>query len=252
MRFVPGAFRDAIQVGGFEVGVSRGEVVVPMPRGIGRTVFPALLETGLLRCIAMAGGVPLHATAFTVGGAGVLALGASGGGKSTLASIALSAGGQVVSDDSLIAGLHQGTPVVTAWRRDLFLRKTTLKVLPPRLARAARRTRFVDGMRWVLRRGQLGERVVDAVAPNRLWVISVDRRLRQSRVARIPQAQIVAEIMKATSLVNFSARYPDQRTQLLATVVRLASSGDALRILLGRDLLEQPRATLDRLLGHDG
>ena len=224
-----------------------------MPTGNSRTVFPALLETGLLRCIAMAGGVPLHAVAFALGDVRVLALGASGGGKSTLASIALAASGQVVSDDALIAGLHQGTSVVTAWRRDLFLRKTTLKVLPPRLVRAATRTRVVDGsMRWVLTRGQLGEQVMDALVPNRLWVVSVDRRLRRSRVARIPQAQIVAAIMKATSLVNFSARYPEQRTRLLATVIRLASSGGAFRIALGRDLLKQPRATLDRLLANDG
>jgi hypothetical protein len=71
-------------------------------------------------------------------------------------------------------------------------------------------------------------------------------------VVQIPQAEIVAAVMKATSLLNFSERYPDQRKRLLATVVRLASSGGAFRIALGRDLLEQPQATLDRLLAHDG
>lgn len=248
-RFAPGDGWDRIRIGGVTLRVSRdgsGCVILPRVRPAG--LAASLIETALLRCVAMSGGVSVHGTAFCLGEARVLALAPSGGGKSTLASLALAAGGMVVSDDALLAGVHDGEPVVTAWRRSLFLRQGTIPLLPGRLRRIARRKRFVDGVRWVLDRTSLGEQTIDAVAPNRLWLVSVDRRRRESLVTPLPQAHVVAALMKATSLLNFSCRYPEQRRLLFDVVIRLASSGPAFRVALGHDLLETPAAALERLV----
>ena len=110
------------------------------------------------------------------------------------------------------------------------------------------RKRFVDGVRWVIDRTRLGDQAIDAVAPNRLWLVSVDRRRSESLVTRVPQAHVVAALMKSTSLLNLSSRYPEQRTLLFDVVTRLASSGSAFRVALGHDLIGTPAAAFDRLL----
>ena len=106
--------------------------------------------------------------------------------------------------------------------------------------------------RWILPREECPEAFVDTLKPEVLWLLSIDRRLKKSRIEEVPQARSLAELMRGTSSVFLSSRYPVERSRLMPVLAGLASSCRAHRVRLGRDLLDDPGRAMERLLDASG
>jgi hypothetical protein len=87
-------------------------------------VLPVLLSGNLLAFVlAMAGEAVLHASAVQVGGAALGFIGASGMGKSTMATLLCASGARLITDDVLRLDLARATPTCALGATELRLRK---------------------------------------------------------------------------------------------------------------------------------
>lgn len=87
----------------------------------------ATFELAAAIAFARQGAAVLHCCAFAINGRGVLAVGPSGVGKSTLALAAIQAGGRVVSDDLALVFMHENKPNARWLRSDLSFRLDTIE-----------------------------------------------------------------------------------------------------------------------------
>jgi hypothetical protein len=200
-----------------------------------------LVDLGINHLLARQGLATLHGCAFTVGGVSVLGLGESFSGKTTAAVAAMRAGGQVVSDDSVLAVPGDGRSVALLPVRSYgWLRGRTREIVPRELVE-----RMVAGdeggvPRWVLSREDGGEGFVDRSAPNLVWVLSVDRRRWSSSVEPIDHGQVFAALIRASSPLFLSRHCPEIRDRLVPVFRDLCAQCRGYRVRLGRRLLEDP------------
>jgi hypothetical protein len=97
--------------------------VHPVP-GADPELVPVLVSGTLLALVlALRGETVLHASAVDVGGAALAFVGASGMGKSTMATLMCSAGARLVTDDVLRVDLTGSTPTCSLGATELRLRK---------------------------------------------------------------------------------------------------------------------------------
>lgn len=164
---------------------------------VGPDVVPVLLPGTVMAVRLMLDGhLVLHASAVARGGAALGVVGASGGGKSTLAALGVLAGLDLVTDDVLRVDLAAPAPRV--WPG------ATAARLRPAVRRVARRfgadaARTVDG-RFVAR----ADRVV--TQPQRLAALvlpSLDRRERGVRVERLDPADALQRLVLAPRVVGW-------------------------------------------------
>jgi hypothetical protein len=154
----------------------------------------------------------------------------------------------VVSDDLLLAGVDaDGSAAVTPSRRDLGFRDDTRPVLTTQLRQRLVRETDGEDTRWVLRRISSSRWFVDLITPRAVWAVSVDRRLNHSRAVPISQAQTLAALIASTSALFLGPGFATERSALLPMLTSLARVTEGFRIRLGRDLLHDSTAALDRL-----
>lgn len=208
-----------------------------------------VLGAALTHALALSGRVPVHGLAAEVDGLGVLALGDSKAGKSTLALAILHAGGRVVSDDFLLATSVAGCPVFAPLRPDLYIREGSYGLIPAPL-----RARFLaDGAgpgRLVLRRHAAPGAFVARVSPAVVWVLDQARGARDFEVAEMSQAEALGSLVRAGSPLFVSGRYQVERAALLPRFGEVAQSARPFGVRLGPGLLRSPGTVVRQLLSR--
>jgi hypothetical protein len=231
----------------------RAEALVEWAEGamhVDGFVAMALLEAAMSHALALRGHVVNHAAAFEIDGAGLLAVGRTRSGKSTLSSAVLAAGGAVVSDDSVILGLDGGgNPSAGALRRDLWLRDGSEELLP-----AAMRTRLWEvssfgERRWGLARADFPASFRTSVQPRAIVLLRRDLRIRGYALRRVSAGDGLARLILASSALFLSGRYPLERGRCMQCLVELANGAPCFEVRMGRALVEDPVATVRRLAG---
>lgn len=197
---------------------------------------------------ARQGGAIVHGAAFELDHRAVLTLGLSRAGKSTLSALALRAGAQVVSDDTLLVGQDRdGHTRVEALREEMYLREPTQTLLPAALQANLQPTLLSGEHRWMLDRSMAAS-FTRGIRPTLVLSTRVDRRLAVTRIQPMAKTDVLAELIRAASPLFLSLRYPVERAAMLPVLMNLALRAPGFRIRLGRDLFAAPDATFQRLL----
>ncbi len=159
------------------------------------------------------------------------------------------AGGRVVSDDVVLAvpgedGVYSLLPV----RSYGWLRGKTREIIPAEL-----RDKMVESAengqpRWTLNREDGGDRFIEKSTPDVVWVQSVDRRLKESRIEPIDHGQVFAALIRASSPLYLSRHCPEIRDKLIPVFRSLCEQCRGFRVRLGRRLLEDPVGEMERLI----
>lgn len=242
-----------VRHGGGRLRLRSGSPVnVEVPLGLSaeeaRRITLPLLRAALFRALGEHGFSVLHAGAFEIGGRGFVVVGESGAGKTTLAMIALRAGGRVVSDDSLLAGvLPGGGAGVAAFRRDAVLRDAGERLVPSTFVDRLYRASFEGVERAVLRRAAVPHAFTAVTTPGVLFLPRVDRRRRITHLVRAGAAEGLAALIAASSPAFLAPELGSLRARLLPALVRIAGACAVYRVALGRDLLTDPDAVASRL-----
>jgi hypothetical protein len=208
-----------------------------------------LLEIAMSHALAMRGYVVNHAAAIEIDGTALLAVGPTHAGKSTLSAAALAAGGAVVSDDSVILGLDgEGAPSAGALRRDLWLRDGSVDLLPEALRDRLWETASFGERRWGLERAAFPEIFRTRILPRAIVLLRRDLRVRGFALRRVSSADGLAGLILASSALFLSGRYPVERERCMPGLLALANSAPCFEVRMGRALIEEPAATVQRLV----
>lgn len=211
--------------------------------------FNDLIGAAPAHAMALAGRVPLHGMAAEIDGVGVLALGQSMAGKSTLALALFHAGGRVVSDDLLMVGPGPDRAEVRALRRDLHVREGSFGLIPAEL-----RERFsTDGAgpgRLVLRQNNAPERFASAITPHLLWFLDGVGGVSPVETQEISNAAALAVMIAATSPLFVSGRYREERSRIMPALTALVAPARCSSVRLGPGLLQSPGIVVRELLAR--
>ncbi|MEE4273107.1 MAG: hypothetical protein V2I67_15650 [Thermoanaerobaculales bacterium] len=208
-----------------------------------------LIDCGIGHVLARQGLACFHGCGFELGGTGVFGLGDSFSGKTTVSVAAMRAGGRVVSDDAVLLAPTSGGELAIAPTRSFgWLRGRTVEIATDELRDKMQSGQENGQPRWVLRREDGGEGFVDRAIPNVIWVQSVDRRLKQSRIEAIDQSQVFAALIRASSPLFLSRHCPEIRDRLIPVFQRLCSQCRGYRVRLAPRLLEAPVDEMRRLV----
>ena len=221
------------------------------PPSTGSSTAPLSLLMSVAFCHALSRvGIPaFHGSAFTVNDRSVLAVGPSGTGKSTLAAVAIRLGGQVVSDDALLAvPVDGGSPRLLPSRTFLGFREQSVSLLPDTVGGQLHQFRDPSEDRWILWRPRNSDLFLKWCTPDALWSVSVDRRLAKTRIEAATQGEALAALICATSPLYLSSAFPDARRLQLPVLMAIAQGARASTIRLGRDLMDDPQGVLEHLL----
>lgn len=211
------------------------------------------LDYSLGQSAVFQGATVFHGTCVVSSELGVLALGSTRSGKSTLAAAAVRSGWRLVSDDLVLAGKNaSGRFLVRSLSPDLVLRADSLGVLAPEVAPDLRQVRSPWETKWTLARDGHAGAFQDAALPDVLWALRLDRRLQASRVRRLSQAEALAALIKGTNSLFLSERFPFERALLLPLLREMAETLPAFQVTLGRRLLREPEDELRRLVASTG
>ncbi len=224
------------------VDLTAEEVVIELQHAAeARDAGAALLaqtKVALLRCLASAGALALHAAAFEVGEDGWLCAGASNTGKSTLATLAIRQGGRIVSDDSLLVWRQAETIQVAPLRRDVHLRSATAIILPPEHGRCSAETS--PGARVTLTRADMPTVFTPRLIPQKLLLCRIDRRRGRTRVRRISQGEALGGLILATSPAYLARQFPALHRATWAVLEQLVRTVESFHVDLGREVMEDP------------
>jgi hypothetical protein len=214
-----------------------------------RFEFDLLVDVGVNHLLARQGLPVLHSCGFEFDGVGVLGLGESFSGKTTVSVAAMRAGGRVVSDDAVLVvpgdgGVYSLLPV----RSYGWLRGKTLDIVPSELHDRMVESDENGQPRWVLDREAGGEGFVDRNTPDVIWVQSVDRRLKESRIEPVDQGQVFAALIRASSPLYLSRHCPEIRDKLIPVFQQLCAQCRGFRVRLAPRLLEDPEGEMAMLI----
>jgi hypothetical protein len=208
-----------------------------------------LVDVAINHLLARQGRPVLHACAFELGGTGIVGLGESFAGKTTVAMAAMRAGGRVISDDLVLASpASTGRIALFPLRTFGWLRGKTRDIVPHELREKMRETEEGGEPRWVLSREHGGRGFIGRSEVQVMWVLSVDRRLKESRIAEIDQGKTFAALIRASSPVFLSRHCPEERDALIQVLRALSETCRSFRVRLGRRLLDDPEAEMARLI----
>ncbi len=212
-------------------------------------VLTTQLEMAMSHALAMQGLVVNHAASFEVDGTALLAVGPTHAGKSTLCGAALAAGGAVVSDDSVILGLDAGgAPSVGALRRDLWIRDGSVELLPKPLRAQLWETSSFGERRWGLERAAFPEVFRTRAQPQAIVLLHRDLRVRGFALRRVSSAKGLVGLILASSALFLSGRYKQERERCMPGLLALTNSAPCFELQMGRALVEEPAATVRRLV----
>jgi len=235
VRLAPGRAEAVVEWAGAETAVDN-------------FVATTLLETALIHALAMGGYVVNHAAALAFGGADLLVIGPSRAGKSTLSAAVLAAGGAVVSDDSVILGIDgDGAPSAGALRRDLWLREGSVDLLPKELRARLWEAASFGERRWGLERAVFPERFRLKLRPQAIVLLRRDLRVRGFSLRRVSSGVGLAGVIMASSPLFLSGRYPVERVRCMPGLLALVNGVRCFEVRMGRALVEEPEATVQRL-----
>ena len=262
-RRIPIRLVKASAVSGSEVSVGPHRVVLSNDEEPDRIRFskrrmPSRLELELLvdfgvnHLLARQGLPVLHSCSFELGGVAVLGLGESFSGKTTVAVAAMRAGGRVVSDDAVLVVPEGERFAVLPVRSFGWLRGRTREIVPSELRHRMIENEENGRPRWVLEREAGGEAFVERAAPSVIWVQSIDRRLKASRIEPIDQGQVFAALVRGSSPLFLSRHCPEIRDQLIPMFRSLCAQCRGYRVWLGRRLMDDPAGEIGRLVEASG
>lgn len=215
--------------------------------------FHRAIDLCIAHALAVRGAVAVHGAAFEFGDRGVLVVGSGGSGKSTVTAGALCCGARVVSDDLLlVARRPSGKIGVGALRRELLFRTPGVSIVPQRLAEKLVPIDDQGEARWRLNPDAEPSSFAESMTPESLWLVSVDRRLRQSSVAAVDQAEALAWLVRGLSGLFLSSGFDRERGPILDLLAGLVAPCPAAKVRLGRDLLADTEGTMDRILAATG
>jgi hypothetical protein len=214
-----------------------------------RFEFDLLVDVGINHMLARQGLPGFHGCAFEIDGVGVLGLGESFSGKTTVSVAAMRSGGRLVSDDAvLVIPRNDGVCSLRPVRSFGWLRGRTREIVPSELKERMIETDENGQSRWVLRREDGGCLFVETATPNVVWVQSIDRRLKESRIEAIDHGQVFAALIRASSPLYLSRHCPEIRDKLIPVFRALCEQCRGYRVRLGRRLLEDPVGEMERLV----
>ena len=81
-----------------------------------------------------------------------------------------------------------------------------------------------------------------------IWVQSVDRRLKESRIEAVDQGQVFAALIRASSPLYLSRHCPEIRDKLIPVFQALCAQCRGYRVRLAPRLLEDPVGEMERLV----
>ena len=214
---------------------------------------PALSEIflkAISHALASQGGLTLHGASFKSAGFSPLILGDSRSGKSTLTTLALRMGAEVVSDDHLVLskqdGLGSSVFELESMRPDLHLRSPTHRLLPEPLASRLRPANFHGEHRWILHH-HLNPQFQCHTNPTVILCSMVDRNLKETEIQPMTPPGALAELMRSSSPLFLSAKFPQERAILMNLMLAVITRIPAFQLRLGRDLFDKPEQTFLRL-----
>jgi hypothetical protein len=218
-------------------------------RGASPTELELLIDMGINHLLARQGMSVLHACAFEVGGSSVLGIGESFSGKSTVSMAALRVAGRLVSDDVVLAVADEPGPVALLPLRTFgWLRGATREIVPEEL-----RNRMIEGRengqaRYTLYREDGGGRFADRTVPGVVWVQSIDRRLRHSRIEPVDHGHVFSALVRSTSPIFVSRHCPEVRDRLIPLFRSICDQCRGFRVRLGTRLMDDTAGEMERLL----
>ena len=216
----------------------------------GSKSLESLFMYGVSHALALQGGLALHGAAFQHAAFSPLILGDSRSGKSTLTALALRMGAKVVSDDHLVLSRVEvtGTSVfeLESMRPDLHLRSPSHRLLPEALALGLKPANFNGEQRWTLHH-QSNPQFQRTANPTVILCSKIDRRLKETTVQSMAPAAVLAELMRSSSPLFLSAKFPQERAILMNLMLALITRIPAFQLRLGRDLFDKPEQTFQRL-----
>jgi hypothetical protein len=227
IAFTPG--EDAVDV---YVGAAPGDVLAG---AVGAGVLYRLARTGVLA---------FHAAALVTDAGAILAFGASGQGKSTLAAAWLHAG-RVISDDHVVVSRVPGGGGgfwVEPLRADMYLRPGGTALLPESLRAWAEPV--ADSKRRI-RRVRAPELFCGDAQVIGLVILDASARGPASRMQPVSQAEGLMAVIAGNSYL--SAGQPFAPPALLAAARDLVCHVPAFRLIVGTDLLCDARVEARRL-----
>jgi hypothetical protein len=214
------------------------------------SALQSLFMYAISHSLATQGGLALHGAAFQYPDFTPLILGDSRSGKSTLTSLALRMGAKVVSDDHLLLSKWEtdGGSVfeLESMRPDLHLRSPTHRLLREPLASRLRPASFGGEQRWILPH-DLNPQFQRRANPTVILCSTVDRNLEETDIQPMPSPAALAELMRCSSPLFLSAKFPKERTILMDLMSAMIASLPVFRLRLGRDLFDKPEQTFRRL-----
>lgn len=216
-----------------------------------RLLMPRSFTLLLAQQWARSGALPLHAAMLVVDGRGVLVLGRRGAGKSVLGLAAVSAGHQLVSDDTvLLAPSSEGVIVAERLRSFFMLRHgwaagRLLQRLPGLAFASGERPKTScmvpddDQRRFPHMAG------IDAI-----WLLQRphDARPDCSRIGPVAPQFVLAALIEAGSAMLFGSSFPYERRAVQRTLDHLLATCPCLTLCTGTDIVERPETALPRLL----
>ncbi|MCP4902253.1 MAG: hypothetical protein GY906_35250 [bacterium] len=206
------------------------------------------LEAAIQHFLALQGVATLHAAALNIGGRGVLILGPSGAGKTTLALAWQAAGARIVSDDSVLLRLSScGRVMAHPFRSSLLIRQPSLGVASDRVVEAARRMASENDCRWTVERTSCPGAFADSAPPEVVFSVRRDRRRVRPRFRSLNSAEMLGLVLEGTSSHFLSPRYAEEQHNLLQVFKSLVETARCFEVCLGRTLLTHPEHTLREL-----
>jgi len=229
-----------------------GEVRLdPVPE-VDQHLLPPPLNLLMAQQWARLARFPLHAAALSWKGRGILILGEQGAGKSSLVLAASSQGGEIVSDDWLLAGTVHGTVRAERLREFLMFRAgAPWRAFGQRLQSVTRQT---------VSPGPDGRAVLpipDSHPAFPVWIpiehvlflqAPEGERPAHSRLEPIHQSRLLAGLVEASMPLLLTGEFSRERNRLMAVFQTLSGELPASAAELGLDLMHAPETTLDRLL----
>lgn len=211
--------------------------------------LPTALGFAFAQQWARLGYACIHGALLTINGAGVLVLGQRGAGKSVLATSALAAGGGIISDDYLLAGVHNNTLLGERIRAFISLRQSwAAHTLFARSNDAWQPNR--SGTRAFLQPHANDPRFPAHHRIDHVWVLTRPRagRRAESSLEPIPQAAFFTALVAATQPLLLGPDFPHEQRLLIHLFTRLASHARPARLETGQDIVLAPQTTWQRLL----
>jgi len=212
-------------------------------------LLPQALHLLLTQQWARAGLMPVHACAFSIAGQGILALGDRGAGKSSLVLAALAAGARIVSDDWMLLGLDTDQVIQAERLREFLMLRPGPVVEQFSGVLSADLTTSGDGrLVWSIEAGD--PRFPVSLSIDQCWWLNSPAADRPDKTASRPlvQSTMLAHLVGAAMPLLLTPEFSHEQITLLSTLKRIVHQADCIELVSGRDLLDQPMATIERTL----